>query len=52
MDPEKTVSIVIPVYNEEAGIGAVCDAIIPADLHRRSEIIIVNDGSTDMGSIP
>jgi len=42
-----SVSIIIPVYNEEAGIGAVCDAIKAAGLHMRYEVIIINDGSND-----
>ena len=43
------VSIVIPVYNEEEGLAALFNRLYPAldELHRRYEIIFVNDGSKD-----
>jgi glycosyltransferase involved in cell wall biosynthesis len=44
----KTLSIVIPVYNEKATIGTVIRRVIEADLGDiNKEIIVVNDGSND-----
>jgi len=46
----KTLSIVIPAYNEAAWIGALLDAILAVDtesLGFRKEILVVNDGSRD-----
>lgn len=41
-------SIIIPVYNEEAHIASVIDSVIAADsLGLKKEIIVVDDGSTD-----
>src|SRR3990167_8049613 len=42
---ESTVSIVIPAFNEEHGIGGVLDAIKALGLH--GEMIVIDDGSTD-----
>lgn len=44
-----TLSIIIPVYNEEATIGAILDKIAGVELvpHLTKEVIVVNDGSTD-----
>ena len=44
-----TLSVVIPVYNEEAGLPALFARIYPAldALGETYEIIFVNDGSTD-----
>jgi undecaprenyl-phosphate 4-deoxy-4-formamido-L-arabinose transferase len=44
-----TLSIVIPVYNEEAGLGQLYDRLYPAldQLRRRYEVIFVDDGSSD-----
>lgn len=48
MNPSKTLSIVIPVYNEEKFIGKTVEKVINADsCGLKKEIIIVNDGSTD-----
>ena len=44
MDPSN-ISIIIPAFNEEEGIGLVVDSITSA--FPDSEIIVVNDGSTD-----
>jgi glycosyltransferase involved in cell wall biosynthesis len=45
----KTLSIIVPVYNEEAFIEGVIDEVVKADaLGLSKEIIIVNDGSTDL----
>jgi undecaprenyl-phosphate 4-deoxy-4-formamido-L-arabinose transferase len=43
------VSVVIPVYNEEAGLPALFSRLYPAldALHVRYEVIFVNDGSRD-----
>ena len=43
------ISIVIPVYNEEAGLPALFERLYPAmdKLNRSYEIIFVNDGSRD-----
>lgn len=46
----KLVSVVIPAYNEEAGIGAFLESeLIPVlrELKNDTEIIVVDDGSTD-----
>lgn len=46
----KTVSIVIPAYNEEAFIGELLHRIFRVPLHRigfSPEVIVVDDGSTD-----
>jgi glycosyltransferase involved in cell wall biosynthesis len=40
-------SIIVPVYNEEATIGAVLDRLLAIDLPIAREIIAVNDGSDD-----
>lgn len=43
----KTLSIVIPVYNEVATVTELLDRVLAAVVSTRKEIIIVNDGSTD-----
>ena len=43
----KTLSVIIPVYNEERTVTALLDKVIHADVPVSMEIIIVNDGSTD-----
>jgi glycosyltransferase involved in cell wall biosynthesis len=40
-------SIVVPVYNEEATVRAVIDRLLVIDLPMAREILVVNDGSTD-----
>jgi glycosyltransferase involved in cell wall biosynthesis len=40
-------SIIVPVYNESATIGAVIDRLFAIELPLDREIIVVNDGSTD-----
>jgi len=42
-----TISIIIPVYNEEIGIKVTLDHIISLNLNKMFEIIVVNDGSND-----
>src|SRR3989338_4030754 len=41
------VSIIIPVYNEEANIKPLLEKLLPIVKYFRSEIIFVNDGSKD-----
>jgi dolichol-phosphate mannosyltransferase len=47
MDAE--ISIIVPVYNEEANIGPLCDRLADAlrGMGRSFEVVFVNDGSTD-----
>jgi undecaprenyl-phosphate 4-deoxy-4-formamido-L-arabinose transferase len=49
MTPAPDLSVVIPVYNEEAGLAALFERLYPAldALGLRYEIIFVNDGSRD-----
>jgi glycosyltransferase involved in cell wall biosynthesis len=41
------ISILVPVFNESATIGAVIDRLLTIDLPAEREIIVVNDGSSD-----
>ncbi len=43
------VSVIVPVYNEEAGLQTLFDRLYPAldEMGRRYEIVFVNDGSRD-----
>ena len=46
----KLVSVVIPVYNEEAGLDALIARVIPAAeaiFADRFELVLINDGSKD-----
>jgi glycosyltransferase involved in cell wall biosynthesis len=43
--PEKKLSIIVPVYNEEAILAVSLPAIFALAAHK--EVIVVNDGSTD-----
>ncbi len=44
----QTLSIIVPVYNEERTIGRVLTALLELDLEgAQKQIILVNDGSTD-----
>ena len=40
-------SIIVPVFNESATIGAVIDRLLTIDLPLDREVIVVDDGSTD-----
>ena len=40
-------SIVVPVFNEEATVGAVIERLLAIDLPVAREILVINDGSTD-----
>lgn len=40
-------SIVVPVYNEEATVGEVIERLLAIDFRIPREILVVNDGSTD-----
>jgi glycosyltransferase involved in cell wall biosynthesis len=40
-------TIIIPAYNEEEGIGQTLDALIPEAEKHQFRIIVINDGSTD-----
>ena len=44
---EPLLSIIVPVYNESATIGAVLERLLSIDLPIAREIIAVNDGSRD-----
>lgn len=43
----QTLSIIVPVYNEESTIAEVMERIIKTDLPLQKEIIVVDDGSSD-----
>jgi dolichol-phosphate mannosyltransferase len=43
-------SIIIPVYNEEKTIAQIIKRVLKVKLSAEKEIIIVNDGSTDMSA--
>ena len=44
---KKTLSIVIPLYNEERTLAFLLEKVLNAPLNIDREIILVNDGSTD-----
>jgi glycosyltransferase involved in cell wall biosynthesis len=44
---EALVSIIVPVFNEAGTVAAVIDRLLTIEFPAPSEIIIVNDGSTD-----
>ena len=46
-DKRQSLSIIIPVYNEEKTVIELLDKVIAAKLKVNKELIIVNDGSTD-----
>lgn len=42
-----SVSVIIPAYNEEAGLSSTLEALCSHELLREVEIIVVDDGSSD-----
>ncbi len=46
--PDPLVSVVVPVFNEEATLASVLDRLLRLDM--RSEIIVSDDGSTDQST--
>lgn len=47
MKEPSTVSVIIPLYNEETGIRTLLDKIVELGFSELYEVIVVNDGSTD-----
>ncbi|MBK7214441.1 MAG: glycosyltransferase family 2 protein [Bacteroidales bacterium] len=47
MQDSPTVSIIIPAYNEEPGLGPLLEKMQKEGYCSRYEVIVVNDGSTD-----
>lgn len=45
INPE--VTVVIPLYNEEAGIKGLLDRIVEMKFHELYEVLVINDGSSD-----
>jgi glycosyltransferase involved in cell wall biosynthesis len=47
--PDQTISVVVPVYNERDNVGPLTDELMPVlrELPQRSEVIFVDDGSRD-----
>jgi glycosyltransferase involved in cell wall biosynthesis len=45
--PDALLSIIVPVYNEAATVGAVIERLITIALPTAREIIVINDGSSD-----
>lgn len=41
------VSVVVPAYNEEAGIAATVNSLLASRYHGDLEVVVVDDGSTD-----
>lgn len=46
MEP-KTLSVIIPVYNEQETVRELLDMVLAAPLSCAKQIVVVNDGSTD-----
>jgi glycosyltransferase involved in cell wall biosynthesis len=46
-------SVVIPIFNEEESVSLLVDGLLSAldEMHRRFEVIFVNDGSTDASAV-
>jgi cellulose synthase/poly-beta-1,6-N-acetylglucosamine synthase-like glycosyltransferase len=47
LDRERTVSVLIPAYNEEESIRGTVESVLKIDYGNIVEIIIINDGSKD-----
>ena len=45
--PVSLISVIVPVFNESATVGAVIERLLTIDLPADREIIVVNDGSSD-----
>ena len=43
----KLVSVIVPIYNAEKFLGSCLDSLV-SQIHSKIEIILVNDGSTDL----
>lgn len=50
MENLEKISVIIPAFNEEAGIGELLDKLIREGYHEKYEIIVIDDGSTDATS--
>lgn len=46
-DTNSKLTIIIPAYNEEIGIGQTLDTLLPIAKKNNFEVIVINDGSTD-----
>ncbi|TDD93415.1 glycosyltransferase [Actinomadura rubrisoli] len=46
-DPFPPLSVIVPAYNEEAGIAATVMSLLDTDYPGAVEVIVVDDGSTD-----
>ncbi len=44
---KKKITIIIPAYNEEAGIGKTLDELVPIAKQMSWQILVINDGSND-----
>ena len=52
MKKYKTISIIIPVYNEENYIVKIIEKVAKANsLSLKKEVIVINDGSTDKSEL-
>lgn len=52
-DKDATISIIVPVYNDAGTLAELCAGIVQAIGDRDPfEIILVNDGSTDISARP
>ncbi|WP_308165834.1 bifunctional polysaccharide deacetylase/glycosyltransferase family 2 protein [Actinomadura sp. NEAU-AAG7] len=49
-DPFPPVSVIVPAYNEEAGIAATVRSLVDTDYPGTVEVIVVDDGSSDRTS--
>lgn len=48
--PPRDVAVIVPAYNEEAGIVATVDSLLASRLRGGIRVIVVDDGSTDRTS--
>lgn len=46
-DKNRDILIIIPAYNEEESIGAFLDKLMETDIVKRSDVVVINDASTD-----